>query len=124
MPDNRQDLGKRGEQLAERYLRKRGLRTITRRFKTPVGELDLVMRDGDTLVFVEVKTLSDDKLLPAHEHVTAAQRRHLAKAARIFVHRNRWEDKVCRFDVVGVVLPEIGEPTITHVPDAFVPERW
>ena len=60
--DARIELGRVGERLAEQLLHKHGLKTVARRFTTPVGELDLVMRDGDTVVFVEVKTRRDRDL--------------------------------------------------------------
>ena len=124
MSDPRRQLGLKGEQLAERFLKGRGLRTLARRFSTPMGEIDLIMRDRDTVVFVEVKTLSNDSVMNPHEHITHEQRQHMCKAARAFINANRWTDRPCRFDVVGVVLPEDGEPRIRHIPDAFVPERW
>lgn len=116
------ELGLRGEQLAERFLRKAGLKTVARRFTTPVGELDLVMRQGRTIVFVEVKTLRSRRLQEPQERVMGTKRRRLTRAARWFLHRRRWQDRPCRFDVVAVVLPERGEPQIEHFPDAFVPQ--
>ncbi len=124
MSDTRRDLGLQGERLAEAFLKNCGLRPLTRRYNTPVGELDLVMRDADTVVFVEVKTLRDDRFIEPHEHVGRAQQRHLIKAARWLLERKHWMDRPCRFDIVGVVLPDVGEPRIQHFPDAFKPPRW
>ena len=59
MCDARKELGLQGERLAEAFLRKRGLKSLARRFSTPVGEIDLVMRAAEAVVFVEVKTLRD-----------------------------------------------------------------
>lgn len=123
MRDPRRQLGREGERLAERYLRDRGLKTVARRYATPVGELDLVMRDGATLVFVEVKTRRDRVRAEPEESLGRRQRGHLLKAARWFVHDRRWEDRPCRFDVVGVVLPSEGPAEIQHYPDAFAPGR-
>lgn len=124
MSDPRSQLGLQGERLAEAFLKKHNLKTLARRFSTPVGEIDLVMRQAETVVFVEVKTLRDRAFKDPQDQVTASQRRKLFKAARWFLARKRWTDKPCRFDVVAVVLPETGEPEIEHFPDAFVPERW
>ena len=120
----RSELGVRGERLAEAYLKQRGLKTLARRYSTPVGELDLVMREGETIVFVEVKTQSDRVFKDPQEQVTPAKRRKLIKTAKWFLNGKRWMDKPCRFDVIAVVVPEEGEPELEHFPDAFVPERW
>jgi putative endonuclease len=120
----RSELGLRGERLAEAYLKKRGLKTLARRFSAPVGELDLVMRAAETVVFVEVKTQRDRTFKDPQTQVTPAKQRKLVKAARWFLNRKRWTDKPCRFDIVAVVLPEAGEPEIEHFPDAFMPQRW
>jgi putative endonuclease len=119
----RSDLGLRGERLAEAFLKKRGLKAVARRFSTPVGELDLVMRQAETVVFVEVKTQRDRAFTDPELRVTAAKQRKLLKAAQWFLNRKRWIDRPCRFDVVAVVVPEAGEPVIEHFPDAFGPER-
>lgn len=123
MSDARSDLGLRGEQLAEAFLRRRGLKMLARRFSTPVGEIDLIMQQAETVVFVEVKTLRDRVYKDPQDQVVPAKQRKLLKAARWFLHRKRWTDKPCRFDVVAVILPETDEPEIEHFPDAFVPER-
>ena len=116
--DARAQLGRQGEALAEKYLRDRGLKTLARRFATPAGELDLVMRDGDTVVFVEVKALRSDTLIEPHEHWRRPQQRRLAKAARWYLAQQGWQERPCRVDVVGVLLPPAGPPRIDHIPDA------
>ncbi|MBU0638415.1 MAG: YraN family protein [Planctomycetes bacterium] len=118
------ELGRRGERLAEAHLKRAGLRTISRRFSTPAGELDLVMLEADTVVFVEVKTRRDRQLAEPQDAVNAGKRRRLLKAARWFLLQRRWTDKPCRFDIVAVVVPPGGEADIAHFPDAFVPEHW
>jgi len=124
MSETRIQLGLEGEHLAERFLKKRGLKTLARRFRTPVGEIDLVMREGETIVFVEVKTQSDRAFTDPEARVTLPKQRKLLKAAKWFLTRKRWTDKPCRFDVIGVIIPPTGDPQIEHFPDAFVPERW
>ena len=124
MSDARPELGLQGERYAEAFLRKRGLKTLARRFSTPVGEIDLVMRAAETVVFVEVKTQRDRTFKDPQDQVTLSKQRKLIKAAKWFLTRKRWTDKPCRFDVVAIILPETGEPEIEHFPNAFVPERW
>ena len=121
MSDERQQLGQEGERLAEVYLRSRGLKTLDRRYSTPVGELDLVMRDGRTIVFVEVKTLSSRRWADPEGTVGLPKQKKIARCAQWYLRHKRYEDRPCRFDVVGVILPEDGEPEVDHMPDAFLP---
>jgi putative endonuclease len=123
MGDARHERGRRGERLAERHLKKLGYRLQARRFGTPVGELDLVMTDGQTVVFVEVKTRADRRLADPEDAVTRAKQRRLARAVGWYLREKRLEDRPCRFDVVTVILPDEGAAEIEHMPDAFVPPR-
>ncbi|MEW6252096.1 MAG: YraN family protein [Planctomycetota bacterium] len=121
-PDPRHELGRAGESLAADWLKARGLKLVTRHFNTPVGELDLVMRDGATVVFVEVKTRRDRVYADPQDAVNATKQRRSLRAARWFMHEKRWDDRPCRFDVVTVILPPSGQPQIAHFPDAFLPD--
>lgn len=121
MTRERGELGLEGEKLAERFLRRSGLRILARRYATPVGELDLVARDGETIVFIEVKTRRDRRLADPQDAVGLPKQRKLLSAAQWFLHRKRWEDRPCRFDVVSIVLPLQGGPEIEHFPEAFLP---
>ena len=123
MSDPRHELGARGEALAERFLKRRGLKTVTRRFSTPVGELDLIMRDGETVVFVEVKTRRDREYAEPEDAITATKLRRLMRAVQWFLHHKRWDEQPCRFDVVTVILPPEGEPEFEHFADVPVPYR-
>ncbi len=118
------EIGRAGEALAEAFLKKRKFKCLARRFNTPMGELDLVMRDGDTLVFVEVKTLADRRLKDPQDAVTPSKQAKLAKAARWYTALHRCDDRPCRFDVVSVIIPPEGQPEIEHFTDVFAPERW
>ncbi len=117
MSDPRHTLGLAGERLAESHLVRLGMKCLARRFATPAGELDLVMLDGDTVVFVEVKTRADRALADPQDAVTPAKQRRLGRAARWFLARNRLERRPCRFDVVGVILGPAGPPQIEHTRD-------
>ncbi len=121
MSDPRHELGRQGERLAEKYLRRRGLKTVVRRFSTPVGELDLVMLDGQTVVFVEVKTRRSRAFADPQDAITGEKIGRLARAARWFLQSRRWYDRPCRFDAVAVTIPTVGEPEIEHIPEAFDP---
>ncbi len=110
-------LGDRGERLAARYLRRQGLRIVTRGYRTGAGEVDLIARDGDRLVFVEVKTRR--RGAPA-EAVTPEKQRRLTLAALHFLRRHDLLDVPARFDVVAIVWPEgARRPRIEHLRNAF-----
>lgn len=110
-------LGDRGERHAARHLRAEGLRVLARGYRTPQGEIDLVAREGRTLVFVEVKTRRRGE--PA-EAVTAEKQRRLTLAALHFLKRYRLLEQRCRFDVVAIVWPDDRRrPQVEHIRDAF-----
>lgn len=111
-------IGRRGERLACRYLRRRGYALLCRNYAANRHEIDLVMEEPgtDTVVFVEVKTRSrTDYGLPA-EAVTAEKRRFLRLAAQSFLIRYGLTDRPARFDVVEVFWPS---RQISHISDAF-----
>jgi putative endonuclease len=110
-------LGQRGEREAARWLRRQGLRILVRGYRTPRGEIDLIARDGDTVVFIEVKTRREGE--PA-EAVTPEKQRRLSLAARQFIKRHGLLDERSRFDVVALVWPDASRtPTIEHIRYAF-----
>ena len=112
-------LGDEGERAAARYLKSLGMKVITRGYRTPLGEIDLIARDGNTIVFVEVKTRRDGH--PA-EAVTLEKQRRLTMAALQFLRKHRLLDQRCRFDVVAIVWPVGGEPPlIEYYKNAFEP---
>jgi putative endonuclease len=120
--DSRRQYGDQGERLAEKYLKRRGLKLLTRGYAAPVGEIDLILRDGDTIVFVEVKTRRSREFADPQDSVGAIKQRKMRRCAEWFLRERNWTDRPCRFDVVGIVLPEQGEPEIEHFANAFQPE--
>jgi putative endonuclease len=109
-------LGDRGERAAAQFLRHKGFRVLLRGYRTQRGEIDLIARTGETLVFVEVKARRQGE--PA-EAVTLEKQRRLTLAALHFLKRHGLLEQRCRFDVVTVVWPDGGEPVIEHYPNAF-----
>lgn len=110
-------LGRDGERLAARHLRRLGMKILVRNHRAPTGEIDLIARDGDCLVFVEVKTRREG--IPA-EAVTPEKQRRITLAALHFLRRYRALEVRSRFDIVAIVWP-VGSsrPTIDHLPNAF-----
>jgi putative endonuclease len=101
-----QAVGLAGENAAERLLARHGLEIVARNYRTRLGEIDLIAREGATLVFVEVRSRASDRFGGAIESITAAKRRRIVAAARHFLSTLTREPP-CRFDVVTL---EAGEP--------------
>jgi putative endonuclease len=116
-------LGRWGEKQGERFLRRKGLRTLARNFNCKTGELDLVMADPEdgAVIFVEVKTRANEDFSPAETAVNFGKQKRMASAARTFTLKHRIENRPLRFDVVAVVLGPKGPPVIRHFERAFVP---
>jgi len=119
-------LGRRGEQAAARYLRRKGYRILAQGDRARPGELDLVALDGRTVVFVEVKTRQTGESGHPAEAVDAQKQRRLTRLAVTWLKRRRLLDNPARFDVVAVTWPT-GQrrPDIEHFPAAFdAAGRW
>jgi len=113
-------LGISGENLACDALARRGYAIIARRYRTRVGEIDIVAKDGDTLVFVEVKTrTSEDFGIPA-EAVTWRKQRRIVTMARWYLTEKGLHGCLCRFDVVTVLCRPGLLPVIDVVRNAFM----
>ncbi|NOZ25547.1 MAG: YraN family protein [Nitrospirae bacterium] len=110
--------GKEGESLALGYLKKKGYRIIATNYRTPMGEIDIVAKDGDTIVFVEVKTRRSLSHGHPLEAVTMRKQQRLRRLALYYLKANRMSDVHGRFDVIGVYMRD-GACRIQHVVDAF-----
>ena len=108
------ELGGRGERIAETYLVEKGFELVERSYRCRLGQIDLVMRDGATLVFVEVKNRSSSLFGSPEEAVDGRKQRKLARLAEAFLQHRRLRDVPLRFDVVAILGDEI-----RHIPDAF-----
>jgi len=118
LSDRRAQLGKAGEDLACRELEHRGYAIAARRWRGRAGEIDIVARDGATLVFVEVKTRSGSAFGAAAEAVSGRKRLRIARLAKAYITRHRLEQCPCRFDVVAIDL-DAEEPAVHVFQNAF-----
>lgn len=118
MRNQKQLLGEEGERIAEGYLAKKGYRIVERNYRCPVGEVDLIFLDRRVIVFVEVKTRTDDRFGAPLESVGARKQKKMMKAALFFLSRHRLHSREARFDVVGISLKG-REPMVEHVENAF-----
>ncbi len=114
-----QVVGRRGEDLAHRFLEKRGLRIVARNYRPPSGggEIDLIGWDGETLVLVEVKCRTSDEAGAPERNVDADKVRQMQRAGRDFARRAGVPWERVRLDLVSVVLDD--PPVIRHQRDAF-----
>ncbi|MDP1796811.1 MAG: YraN family protein [Planctomycetaceae bacterium] len=112
--------GTRGELAAERYLERLGYRVLRRQHRNVGGELDLIVLDGDTVVFVEVKTRRGVTHGQPVDAVDRNKQRRMTRAALVFLKQQRWMDRRSRFDIVTVVWAAVpSPPQITHYRHAF-----
>ena len=114
-----QALGVLGEELAFHYLRKSGYKVLLRNYESPMGEIDLIAKEKGSLVFVEVKTRSNDAMGDPAEAVTRFKRHQIVKSAQYYVKRYGIHEIPCRFDVVCVQMTPDKEPEIRLIENAF-----
>jgi putative endonuclease len=118
MTRRRRELGRLGEELAVRKIKRMGYKKIIRNYRCALGEIDLIAHDGETLVFLEIKTRKTKGLAYAKEAVDARKRRQLSKVALTYMKANRCSAAKARFDVVAVSLGA-DDPQIEVIKDAF-----
>ena len=115
------DLGKIGEELAVNYLIEKGYEILERNWRNKHKEIDIIAKDGGTLVIVEVKTRQSDGFGEPDMAVTRQKQMRLVYAANAYVFRNRLDLDI-RFDIISIVFNQ-GNPKIDHIEDAFLP-HW
>lgn len=114
--DPRHRRGLAGEEQAIRYLQSRGWEVVAHRFRVGRVELDLVVRRGNLVAFVEVKTRRGTEFGSPFEAITGAKRREMVKAARVWVDRCGQPSDVYRFDCIALI-----DNKLEHMADAFRP---
>lgn len=111
--------GHLGERAARQHLRRQGLKFLTANFRSDRGEIDLVFRDGDCLVFVEVKARSSEAWTRPAAAVNARKRRLLSQTALDYLKLLRHPPIKVRFDIVEVLLSDGGVREVRHLPNTF-----
>ncbi len=115
------ELGKRGEELAVQYLTENGYEILERNWRNKHKEIDIIAKDGETLVVVEVKTRQSDDHGEPDLAVTRQKQTRLIYAANAYIFNNGL-DVSTRFDVISIFFNN-GSPVIDHIEDAFLP-HW
>jgi len=111
-------LGEKGEDLASRYLRKKGYKVLARNYKNRLGEIDIIAEKDNVVVFVEVKTRSGSRFGHPFEAVNKTKRQKLQKVALLYLKRYP-RQYPARFDVLSITIREKSNPLIEHITNAF-----
>jgi putative endonuclease len=120
-PDSPRALGRRGEEVAVRYLSAKGYSILERGFRTFRGEIDIIARQGETLVFVEVKTRRSTEFGFPDESVNLSKQNQVRKIAQGYLLKKHLPENAtpCRFDILSVVWAGGRGLAITHLENAF-----
>ena len=110
-----QALGAYGELLAARFLTAQGLVLLDHNWRSPAGEIDLVLRDGRTLVICEVKTRSSNDYGTPHEAIDRRKVDRMRRLAGCWLRAHSVHPDDIRLDLVAVIVPRAGDPEIDHV---------
>ena len=113
--------GNRGEALAAAYLKAHGFEIVRARYRAGRGDIDIVAREGEILVFCEVKARDSDLFGEPEHAVTRAKQRKIRRIAEAYLFEHDLRDQVCRFDVIAIRFPDQGggAPRIRHHRNAF-----
>ncbi len=118
MSDDRKKLGQAGEQLAADFLKRKGYTIVQRNFRCAAGELDIIARDNDYLVFVEVKTRRNHNYGSPLEAVDFRKQRQICRTALCYLQKHSAEDQNIRFDIIAITITAT-KPLIEHITEAF-----
>lgn len=118
MTDQRLSLGRWGEQLAVRYLKRRLYRIVDTNFRAPTGEIDIIARRGKMIAFVEVKTRRSNRCGEAVEAVNARKQRQIIRTAQWYLAQHGESSLQPRFDVIAIQADETSHE-LKHLIDAF-----
>jgi putative endonuclease len=113
------ELGREGEAAAETFLRQKGYNIIERNFRSHQGEVDIIARDGEFLVFVEVKSYSARSFGTPAGAIRKNKKQSIVHAAQFYLYRKKIKDTYCRFDVVTLYRRADGSQAIELYKDAF-----
>lgn len=112
-------LGKIGEEQAAQHILKKGYTIVQRNYRTCLGEIDIIAKDRDELVFIEVKTRATTRFGLPEEAVSYQKQQKITRTARCFISRYALWQTACRFDVITVDMSEPNRPAIHHICHAF-----
>lgn len=113
-------MGRNGEELARNYITEEGFNIVECNFRCNIGEIDIIARDKNELVFIEVKTRSNNMYGVPADAVTFIKKKHIFKAAEYYIMIHKMEKEYIRFDVIEIYIFEDEKYKINHIKAAFV----
>jgi len=119
MPDQRHQLGQKGEDAAVDFLKNQGQKIIHRNYRNKLGEIDIIIKDGEYICFVEVRTKTSDAQGHPFESITPKKQRKLSKIASYYLQEQDKHDVKSRFDCIAVIPQENGQFLLEYIKNAF-----
>lgn len=119
MTKSNREMGQNGEDLACEFLRNKGWDILARNYYAGHSEIDIIAKDGNVIVFLEVKMRSTSRFGQPIEFVNEQKIVHVYRAAEHWVHKHKMQDSPLRFDIIGILTSKKNPPEIAHYPDAF-----
>ena len=120
MTRQRQSIGRHGEELAQKYLRQKHYKIVEKNFRCKSGELDIIAKEKNVVVFVEVRTKTSTRYGPAYNSVTYSKQKQVKRVAQFYISKYNLVNTQFRFDVIGITLtPQTGEYHLDHIQNAF-----
>jgi putative endonuclease len=113
------ELGRKAEELAAAFFSRKGYVILERNYRAPCGEIDFVLADRKSIVFVEVKARGSSRFGLPQEAVTPQKQHHILRTAQWYLQKKGWLDRDVRFDVLAISFSGAGEPQFDHIAWAF-----
>ncbi|MGB9594865.1 MAG: YraN family protein [Candidatus Poribacteria bacterium] len=113
-------VGNKGESIAEDYLKQKGYKIIQKNYRCRFGEIDIIAKDQDTIVFVEVRTKQNDNFGSPQDSITPAKIEKISKTSLSFIQEKKFAGFSYRFDFIAITFSQ-GKPNIEHIENAFIP---
>lgn len=115
-------VGNKGENIAESYLKQKGYKIIQKNYRCRFGEIDIIAKDNDTIVFAEVRTRRNDNFGSPQDSITPAKIEKISKTSLYFIQEKKLEGFSYRFDFIAITFSQ-GKPNIEHIENAFMPSN-
>ncbi len=119
MEQNKRNTGSYGEDLACKFLEESGFKIVERNYFYGHGEIDIIAKDGDELVFVEVKYRTNDEYGPPELSISKGKQKLVRRTAEAYLYEHEIKDQKCRIDLIAILQLKGEKPKINHIINAF-----
>ncbi len=118
--DHRKALGSKGEDIATKFLKKKGYKILQRNYRCKYGEIDIIAERDNIIAFIEVRTVQTEDFGIPQDFITNAKTDHISKSALNYIKKECLFDRSCRFDLIAITFsPTLSQPKIEHIENAF-----